>query len=64
MITKFWSENLEDRNNSKRSRRRWEDNIRMELCEIGWVSVECIQLVQNKDQCGVFVNTVINLQVP
>jgi hypothetical protein len=33
-----------------RSRRRWEDNIRMGLREIGWRSVNWIHLAQDKDQ--------------
>jgi hypothetical protein len=33
-----------------RSRCRWEVGIRMDLNEIGWGSVEWIQLAQNRDQ--------------
>jgi hypothetical protein len=35
----FWLENLEGRDHLK-SRRRWEDNIRMDLREIEWNGVE------------------------
>jgi hypothetical protein len=35
MHTKVWSDNLKGREIG-RSKRRWEDNIRMDLREIGW----------------------------
>jgi hypothetical protein len=35
----------------------------MDLMEIGWVSVEWIQLDQARDQWQALVNTVMNLQV-
>jgi hypothetical protein len=34
----------------KRPRRRWEERIRMDLREIGWGSVEWIQLAQDTDR--------------
>jgi hypothetical protein len=46
-----------------RPRRRWEDGIRMDLREIGWGSVDWIQLAQGRDQWRVLVNTVMNLRV-
>jgi hypothetical protein len=39
-------------------RRRWEDNIRMDLREIGWKVVDCIHLAQDRDQWRAVVNTV------
>jgi hypothetical protein len=47
-----------------RSRRRWVDNIKMDLREIGWDGMDWIELVQDRDQWRVLVNTVMNLQVP
>jgi hypothetical protein len=47
-----------------RPRRRWEDNIKMDLREIGWGSMDWIDLAQVMDQCRALVNTVMNLQVP
>jgi hypothetical protein len=44
-------------------RRRWEDGIRIDLGEIGWGSVDWIQLAQDRDRWWAFVNTVINLRV-
>jgi hypothetical protein len=49
---------------SGRPRRRWEDNIKMDLCEIGIDEVNWIRLAQDRVQWRVFVNTVINLRVP
>jgi hypothetical protein len=46
-----------------RPRRRWEDGIRMDLREIGWGSVDWIQLTQDRDRWRAFVNTVMNLRV-
>jgi hypothetical protein len=43
-------------------RRRWEDGIRIDLGEIGWGSVDWIQLAQDRDRWWAFVNTVINLR--
>jgi hypothetical protein len=44
-----------------RPRRRWEDNIRMDLGEIGWGGMDWICLAQDRDQCRALVNTVMNL---
>jgi hypothetical protein len=46
-----------------RPRHRWEDGIRMNLREIGWGSVEWIQLAQDRDRWQALVNTVMNLRV-
>jgi hypothetical protein len=46
-------------------RRRWVDNIKMDLREIGWDGIYWIDLAQDRDQWRDLVNTVIiNLQVP
>jgi hypothetical protein len=45
-----------------RPRRRWEDNIKLDLREIG-IDVNWIQLAQDRDQWRAFVNTVLNLRV-
>jgi hypothetical protein len=47
-----------------RPRRRWEDYIRMDLREVGWVGMDWIDLAQDRDQWRVSVNTVMNLRVP
>jgi hypothetical protein len=47
-----------------RPRRRWVDNIKMDLREIGWDDMDWIYLAQDRDQWMVLVNTVMNLWVP
>jgi hypothetical protein len=47
-----------------RPRRRWVDNIKMNLREIGWCDMDWIDVVQDGDQWRVLVNTVMNLRVP
>jgi hypothetical protein len=44
--------------------RRWEDNIKMDLREIGIDGANWIQLAQDRVQWRAFVNTVMNLRVP
>jgi hypothetical protein len=46
-----------------RPRRRWEDGIRMDLREIGWGSVDWIQLAHDRYRWRALVNTVMNLRV-
>jgi hypothetical protein len=46
-----------------RPRSRWVDNIKMDLREIGWDSVDWIELAQDRDQWRALVNTVRNLLV-
>jgi hypothetical protein len=43
---------------------RWEDNIRMDLREIGREVADWMHLVQDRDQWQALVNTVMNLWVP
>jgi hypothetical protein len=47
-----------------RPRRWWEDNIKMDLGEIGVDGASWIQLAQDRVQWRAFVNTVMNLRVP
>jgi hypothetical protein len=42
----------------------WEDNIKMDLREIGIDGANCIRLAQDRVQWRAFVNTVMNLRVP
>jgi hypothetical protein len=45
-------------------RRRWKDNIKMDLREIGFGDVGWIHLSQDRDTWRALVNTVMNLRVP
>jgi hypothetical protein len=47
-----------------RPKRRWVDNIKMDLTEIGWDGVHWIDIAQDRDQWRGLVNTVLNLRVP
>jgi hypothetical protein len=47
-----------------RPRRRWVDNIRMDLGEVGWGDVEWIGLSQGRNRWRAVVNSVLNLLVP
>jgi hypothetical protein len=42
-----------------RPRRRWEDNIKMDLREIGWGGMDWIELAEDMDQWRAVVNTVM-----
>jgi hypothetical protein len=47
-----------------RPRRRWEDNIKMDLIEIGIDGENWIRLAQDKAPWRAFVDTAMNLQFP
>jgi hypothetical protein len=47
-----------------RHRHRWEDNIKMDLREIGIDGANWIRLAQDRVQWRAFVNTIMNLRVP
>jgi hypothetical protein len=47
-----------------RPRRRWMDNIRMDLGEIGLGDVDWIELTQDRNRWRALVNSVLNLRVP
>jgi len=47
-----------------RPRRRWEDNIKMDLREIGIDGANWIRLTQDRVQWRAFANIVMNLRVP
>jgi hypothetical protein len=46
-----------------RPRRRWVDNIRMDLVEVGWLDVDWIGLAQDRDRWRALVNLVLHLWV-
>jgi hypothetical protein len=47
-----------------RPRRRWVENIRMDLVDVGWVDVDWIGLARDRDRWRALVNSVLNLRVP
>jgi hypothetical protein len=47
-----------------RPRRRWEDNNKMDLQEVGWGCMDWIDMAQDRDRWRAVVSAVINLRVP
>jgi len=47
-----------------RPRHRWEDNIKMDLQEVGCGGMDWIQQAQDRDRCRALVNAAMNLRVP
>jgi hypothetical protein len=47
-----------------RPRRRWLNNIKMDLGEVGWVDVDWICLSKDRSRWRALVNSVLNLRVP
>jgi hypothetical protein len=48
----------------ERSRHRWGDNIKVDLQEVGYLDMDCIDLAQDRDKWRAFVNAGMNLGVP
>jgi hypothetical protein len=47
-----------------RPRRRWKDNIKMDLQEVGCGCMEWIELAQDRDRWRSLVTAIMNLRVP
>jgi hypothetical protein len=47
-----------------RSRRRWGDNIKMDLLQVRCGGVDWIELAQDRDRWRALMNAVMNLRVP
>jgi len=47
-----------------RPRRRWEDNIKMDLQEVGFGGMDWIEVAQDRDRWRAFLTVVMNLRVP
>jgi hypothetical protein len=56
--------NPEGKRPLRKPRRRWADNIKMDLREIGCDGMDWIDLAQDKDQWRALMNAVMNLRVP
>jgi hypothetical protein len=48
----------------KRPRRRWEDNIKIDLHEVRWSVMDWIDLLQDRDSWRALVNSIMSLRVP
>jgi hypothetical protein len=47
-----------------RPRRRWEDNIKMDLQEVGCRGMDWIELAQGRDRWRAVMNAVMSLRIP
>jgi hypothetical protein len=47
-----------------RATRKWENNIKMDLREIGWGGLDWNDLAQDRDQWRAVLNTVMDFRVP
>ena len=47
-----------------RPRHRWENNIKVDIQEVGYEGMDWIELAQDRDRQWAFVNAVMNLRVP
>jgi hypothetical protein len=57
-------ENPEGRRPLGSPRRRWVDNIKMDLREMGWNGMDWIDLAEDRAQWRALMNVVMNLRVP
>jgi len=64
MHTEFRSEKPEDKRPLESPRSRWENNIRMNLREVGWEIADWMHRAQDRDHWRALVSTVMNLCVP
>jgi hypothetical protein len=64
MTQKVVGRKARKKENTRRPRRRWVTNIRMDLGEIAWGTVVWIGLAQDRDKWTALVNEVMNLWVP
>ena len=48
----------------RRPRHRWEDNIKMDLQEVGCGGIDWIMLSQDRDSWRALVNAVMNIRIP
>jgi hypothetical protein len=59
----YWCGKAEGNRPVRKPRRRWVDNIKMDLREIGYDGMDSIDLALDRDQWRALVNKVMNLRV-
>jgi hypothetical protein len=60
----YWWGNPEGKRPLVRPRRMWADNIKLDLREIEWDSVDWIDMAQDRDKWRALENTVLNIRIP
>jgi hypothetical protein len=63
-VYRFLGRTPEGKKTLRRPRHRWEDNIKMDLQEVGCGGMDCIELAQDRYTRRAVVNTVMNIRVP
>jgi len=61
---RFLLRRSEGRRQLRRSRQRWKDNIKMDIQEMGWGSLEWVALDQDRDRWWALGNAVMKIWVP
>ena len=64
VCTGFWWGTSEGKRTLGRPRRRWEDNIKMDLPELGCGGMDWIELAQDRESWRALVTVVMNLRFP
>jgi hypothetical protein len=64
LYTGFWWGNLRENYHFGRPRLRWDDDIDLDLQEVGCGCMNWIELAQGRDRWRALVNAIMNLRVP
>jgi hypothetical protein len=62
--TGFWCGNLREGDHLEELKRKWEDNIKMDIREVGRGAMVWIDPAQGRERWRGLVNAVMNLRVP
>jgi hypothetical protein len=63
-LIRFWVGKSEGKRSLGEDWRRWEDNIKMDVQEVGCEGMDWIEMAQDRDRWRAFVNAVMNLRGP
>jgi hypothetical protein len=63
-VYRVWMGKPEGKRPLRRPKSRWENNIKMDLQEVGYRGTECVDLAQDRDRWRALVNLAMKLRVP